>query len=313
MVLAATLLLTTSALANGADISVCNSTDQQVRVTVIDQHWEGGSELSWAEKGWYGVDPGGCRGVTTVKLGWAAFAFSVGEGDTFRPFIFKPSKTYNRSGENPPRFSNVCVPETPGGFGRRGLSVDQIGTTCAQGATRMVPVSFKVYADAFTNTRVSVNIDSIPEFADDHEKWADFMKSCLRSDYYGERVEYVCACISVQLSQNFEAAELTYQFPDYWTDAATNALDRSQDFQSCANVRQKDKYLSPTNERLLALGFEEWREPLLIRGVRIDLTGAEGAAVRDDVTKWQSYFEQCKAYDTEAMCACNTYVVVVPM
>lgn len=157
-----TLAFPSSARASGADISICNQADQKIRVTVLYQHWEGGSEMSWAEDGWYAVSPGNCRFIKTIRIGWAAFAFSVGQDSTFRPFTFVPSETSNRTGDEAPGFSSVCVTDYPGSFGRRGLRMDQVGTTCAQGATQVIPVSFKVYADTFTNTRVSINIDRIP-------------------------------------------------------------------------------------------------------------------------------------------------------
>ncbi|MEM6890763.1 MAG: hypothetical protein AAF636_21910 [Pseudomonadota bacterium] len=157
-----TCLNSLDASAGGADVRMCNQSDERVRVTVVDQHWEGGSEMSWREDGWYAISPGNCRFIKSIPIGWAAFAFSVGERASFRSFVYRPSETYNPSRAIPPSFSHVCTTDGPGAFGRDGLQEYEIGRSCARSADQLVPISFMIHAGAFTNARLTVNISNVP-------------------------------------------------------------------------------------------------------------------------------------------------------
>lgn len=231
------LATASTAHAKGADVTICNDTAEDVHVAKISQRWEGGSEMTWAETGWDRIEPKTCGLVKRMKIGWAAFAFAAGDETNFRSFTFTPSETFNRSGETPPAFSEVCVIDYPGNFARYGLRAGEIGTTCAPGATHVIPVSFKILVDAFTNAELTVSIDHIPSAGSvrlgSAEKAQAFQ---ILGEVGGCQIVAAPSLLAADIT--FEGAQLTLNtFYETYLEKAKKAINKYDRSFSCDEMK----------------------------------------------------------------------------
>lgn len=222
--------------AKGARPTVCNSTFHEIVVTTIRSDTRHPKALLadvYREDGWFVVRPAECRRLDEMTIGWGAFAFATRHGNSITPFVYTPSRQYGDGGDAP-RFSSVCTNRRGLSFERRGVEAHEVGTSCADGADSIVPISFKINVGIFTDIALTINIDAVPGLGQGEDPnppepklsaaqinlsaWTPYIQQCIPDliDRYArteKNAVWECTCYATMYELSVVPERHSYSYP----------------------------------------------------------------------------------------------------